>query len=126
MRAGRRSELLAASEAHRDPCPSSGVPTKAGRTTTACVHAPKLHFTRVSSNPIARFGHGVETKSEFPTILAPRLGSLKKALRRSRDQRTAEQAEPDARETVRKFEVCFLHCPRLRVGLMHATHQPEA
>ena len=76
------------------------------------VHAPKLHFTRGSSNPIARFGLGVETKSEFPTLLAPRLGSLEKALRRSRDQRTAEQAEPDARETVRAFDVCSLQCPR--------------
>jgi hypothetical protein len=44
------------------------MPFKARRTTTACVHAPKLHFTRVSSNPIARFGLGVETKSEFPTF----------------------------------------------------------
>jgi hypothetical protein len=114
-RPSARSPTLRASGAsvtHRDPCPSSGVPTKTGRTTTACVHAPKLHFTRGSSNPIARFRLGVETKLEFPTILAPRLGSLEKALRRSRDQRTAEQAEPDARETVRAFDVCSLQCPR--------------
>jgi hypothetical protein len=38
---------------------------KARRTANVRVYTPKLHFTRVSSNPIARFGHGVETKSEF-------------------------------------------------------------
>ena len=45
--------------------PDLRVRSKARRTANVRVYTPKLHFTRVSSNPIARFGHGVETKSEF-------------------------------------------------------------